>query len=213
MVYTYDAGNNMVSQLYQNWDSSGWVNFMQYNYTYDAGNNQTGYLWQDWNGTTWNNYQQSTSIYDASNNQTNGLIERWNGNAWMILWQEGWTYDVNNFLISEALKSPTCLYTFGFCGDSTYYYFHTAVGINDWTKPQESITVYPNPVVNELNIQNKSTQRFQFELYNSLGEKIYDKWLAGSSCIIDVSPYLKGIYFYKVTEHSNQVTRGKIIKQ
>ena len=77
----------------------------------------------------------------------------------------------------------------------------------------QSISIYPNPSNNELNIHNNSTQTFQFTLYNSLGEKIINKVLIHKANTIDLSGYSNGIYFYKLISDKQLIKSGKLIKQ
>jgi hypothetical protein len=54
--------------------------------------------------------------------------------------------------------------------------------------------VYPNPAENILNIELKGSQKFEFYLYNSLGQMIkYD-----DSSLINLQGFISGIYFYQI---------------
>ncbi len=75
------------------------------------------------------------------------------------------------------------------------------------------VTIFPNPSASEFHIQNNSTEPFHFTLYNSLGEKILNESFNEKISSINISGSSPGIYFYKVTDHSNKITTGKIIKQ
>jgi YD repeat-containing protein len=87
--------------LYQTWNGSAWVNSYQNTYTYDANNNLTSELDQDWNGSAWENSSQYIYTYDANNNLTSELWQDWNGSAWVNSSQYIYTYDANNNLTSE----------------------------------------------------------------------------------------------------------------
>jgi len=87
------------------------------------------------------------------------------------------------------------------------------LGIENLNSNEALITVYPNPTIGELNIQNNSTQLFQFSLYNTLGETIISKSLTNKTSRIDLSDYSDGIYFYKICFESGKTENGKVIKQ
>lgn len=86
-------------------------------------------------------------------------------------------------------------------------------GINDLNTSNPNWIVFPNPSNNILNIQNNSGQKFQFTLYNSLGEKIIETILADKLNTIDLSSFTNGIYFYYAITTEQKITTGKIIKQ
>jgi hypothetical protein len=212
-IYTYDANNNRTSLLYQTWVGSAWENSYQYIYTYDASNNLTSELDQNWNGSAWMNSQQCIYTYDAKNNLTNYLVQTWNGSAWINNTQYTYTYDANNFAISRSYKYWNSAGTIVDYGDSTYYYFHTVLGINDLIVPVESITVYPNPSSGKFTISSNSTIS-ALEIYNLLGELIYSDFKLNQqkSKEIDLSGSAKGIYFIKTYSGTKIYTR-KIVVQ
>ena len=54
---------------------------------------------------------------------------------------------------------------------------NSPLGVENENSTENLVSVFPNPSINILNIQNNSTQPMQFTLYNSLGEKIINKML------------------------------------
>jgi hypothetical protein len=49
IIFTYDAQNNLISELWQEFDEEKWEDFEQYTYSYDENNNaKDGYLWQSY---------------------------------------------------------------------------------------------------------------------------------------------------------------------
>jgi hypothetical protein len=79
--------------------------------------------------------------------------------------------------------------------------------------PLLQILIYPNPSNAGLTIQNNSGQQFQFTLYNSSGEKVIDKILAGKTNLINLSAYSKDIYFYRAGNDVQLIKSGMLIKQ
>ncbi|HAH25992.1 MAG TPA: hypothetical protein DCL77_19900 [Prolixibacteraceae bacterium] len=60
-----------------------------------------------------------------------------------------------------------------------------------------AINVYPNPVVNELNISLNAVNS-KISIYNSLGQKLIEKVSTGSLAKVNVANLSKGVYFVKV---------------
>ena len=79
-------------------------------------------------------------------------------------------------------------------------------------------TVYPNPVVDYLNLHfdDMAGQDFEVQLYDTLGKRVLDKKLRNSSQneILDLSSYGTGIYILTIVQSaSNKSKSFKIIKQ
>jgi hypothetical protein len=95
-VLEYDANNNSISELGENWDGSAWIYSDQVLYTYDDKNNLTEEVWQYWNGTGWDNDQKSIYTYDALNNLLTESVAYWDGDAWANSMKIINTYDANS---------------------------------------------------------------------------------------------------------------------
>ena len=134
----------------------------------------------------------------------------WNGSAWVNFTQFLYTYDADNYIASEARKTWNYAGTAVTAGDSTYYYFHTVVGINNSMMPWESIYVYPNP--SSTNITIGSTIKGSLSIINSSGQIILQQELAEPTITIDVSPLPDGVYLIRVMGEKKALV-GKIIKK
>lgn len=90
-------------------------------------------------------------------------------------------------------------------------------GVNDGISSMQQVKVFPNPSNGkfkfEISNQQLTAEKIDLEIYNTLGEKIISKSLSNKTTVLDLSSYPAGIYFYKVIEHNNKITTGKIIKQ
>jgi len=238
-IYTYDAYNNRTSELWQNWINSAWENELQANYSYDVNNNKISVLEQHWNGSGWVNYSQHAYTYDASNYLISESGQDWIGNAWEDAYQTTYTYDANynlinvlklrhisgsiwrnnyqyistyddnNFTLSNSHKfwnlSGTVLQ-----GDSTDYYFHTIVGINNLVGREGSITVYPNPTSTSITLLTPI--KGSLSILNINGKEILHEGITEPKTQLDINNLPSGVYFVKVTgEKTVQV--GKFIKQ
>ncbi|HTO17454.1 MAG TPA: T9SS type A sorting domain-containing protein [Edaphocola sp.] len=86
------------------------------------------------------------------------------------------------------------------------------VGVTDINRLEKLINIYPNPIVDLLNIQNNSNHTIRFTIYNALGALIFDKTFQNEINTIDLSSYSKGVFFYYITSKDQTIKTGKIIK-
>ena len=240
-TYTYDANNNMTNELDQHWYGSAWVNQMQEIIVYNASNNMTSYLFQIWNGSAWVNSFLGTLTYDANNNMTYALHQTWDGSAWVNQMQDTDTYDANNNMVSELdqswdgsdwVNSALNTYTYDAnnfqksfswkwwnstgtkvtVGDSSYYYYHTVVGLNDPIASDGNITFYPNPASNQISIQTSAISgRNKLTISNLNGQELITRQITEPSTSLDISSLPSGVFIVKVIgEKGLQV--GRFIK-
>jgi hypothetical protein len=87
------------------------------------------------------------------------------------------------------------------------------VGVSEVDLQNSLVNIYPNPIVSNLTILNKSNQKMQLSLYNSSGQKVLDQILTNETSTIDISTYSNEIYFYTLTIDTNIIKSGKFIKQ
>jgi hypothetical protein len=104
-TYTYDTNNKQTSELTRQWNDSIWINDGRYTYTYDTNNNEKSSLAQHWKGNTWQNILLLSSTYDANNNQTSILIQSWNNDTWVNTEQWILTYDTQNNMTSSLRQN------------------------------------------------------------------------------------------------------------
>ena len=90
-------------------------------------------------------------------------------------------------------------------------------GVNELQGEGEKIKVYPNPSngIFELVITNEAKQSLNtVEIYNVLGQQVYQTNIKPGSTEINLRSQPQGIYLYRViTETGNLVGEGKIVKQ
>ena len=65
ITYTYDENNNMIEELSQSRNGSGWVDYWRITYTYDVNNNMIEDLVQDWDGSNWVNARRTIYTYQS----------------------------------------------------------------------------------------------------------------------------------------------------
>ena len=202
----------MMGGLTQTWNGSVWEDSSQFTCTYDAKNNMTGGLNQTWNGSAWENSSKWTDTYDANNNLTNQLFQVWNGTNWVNEWQYLSTFDANNFEKSYAYKNWNTTATKVTSGDSSYYYYHTVLGIHDLMVQNVNIAVYPNPASNIITVETSViTDKSQLSIINLNGQQLITRQITGPNATLDISSLPNGVYFVRLTSES-KVALGKFIK-
>lgn len=82
---------------------------------------------------------------------------------------------------------------------------------NDSFNQLKTISVYPNPTNNILNLTIDTNAKV--EIYNLLGKVIAIKNINVGNSKIDLSNYPSGMYLLKVTNENNQTKTIKIAKQ
>lgn len=124
----------------------------------------------------------------------------------------------NNFAIipgatSQSYIATTGSYavqvTQGTCIDTSDCILLTPLGIAATTTGKP--LVYPNPLMNELVIENNaSSEKLFFEILNSTGQVVFNGDLNGKT-VIDASDFSPGIYLVKIVGHGI-FTVKKVVK-
>jgi hypothetical protein len=83
-----------------------------------------------------------------------------------------------------------------------------------FTNLSEAISLYPNPVQNELNILTKSeiSQNCRFAIFDSKGMIVHEQKINNKTEVIDISNLSKGVYLFKFNNGGKTITE-KFIKQ
>lgn len=72
-------------------------------------------------------------------------------------------------------------------------------GINETSKENEWIEVFPNPTNNQFTIQTKTAEKLNAQLFDVTGKEVSDKISFINSSIINTQEISNGIYFLKIT--------------
>jgi hypothetical protein len=102
---TYDANNNMLTELYEYWSNGQWVNSDRGTCTYDANNNMLTGLWEYWSNGQWVNSYRYAYTYDPDNNMLSELYEQWSSGQLVNSYRITYTYDVNNNMLTELYEN------------------------------------------------------------------------------------------------------------
>ena len=88
--------------------------------------------------------------------------------------------------------------------------FTPVLSLNDIEEEDISINIYPNPTSKEVNISSESFIN-SIEVFNSLGQRIYQENIKSKEKTIDISSFSKGIFIIGVNTDKGYV-RKKLIK-
>jgi len=110
---------------------------------------------------------------------------------------------------SHRYNNPNTEYGYGI--PDFYKAYTTHVGINDY-KPLQ-LSVYPNPVTDQLNIVNPDGNIQTVTLYNTSGQLVLQTAVSHSPILeINVTSLSKGFYVGSATLNNNQIATFKFVK-
>jgi len=84
-------------------------------------------------------------------------------------------------------------------------------GLNEIRLEDNSITLYPNPTSKDVNISSENIIN-SIEVFNSLGQRIYQEKAKSKERTIDISSFSKGVYIIGVSTDMGYI-RKKLIKE
>lgn len=87
------------------------------------------------------------------------------------------------------------------------------VGLSEFTKNNEQIKLYPNPIEDKLKLQFPNTNDFSVSIYNTLGEKIIDFHNNEKLSEIDMSLLESGIYVLMFEDSFGEKFSRRVIKK
>ena len=98
-------------------------------------------------------------------------------------------------------------------GDSSYIYYHTIMGINDYMVPSKCIVLFPNPSSDFITIETSELPTpSQLSISNLNGEELFTRQITSPKTQLDISSLPSGVYFVRLTCEKKAAT-GKFIKQ
>lgn len=85
---------------------------------------------------------------------------------------------------------------------------------NKTIKPQEKVTVYPNPAQNEVTIEHSKYDIAKIEIYNSLGNLVHEQGnVTPPATKLSLENFASGIYIIRSIDKNQVYYTYKIIKQ
>lgn len=87
---------------------------------------------------------------------------------------------------------------------------HCTLGINDEAS-QNTVTIFPNPVTNELNIETNNNGFSEIILYDITSRKLMQQNFT-NSVSLNTEQLAKGLYLYEVRDRHGLFKKGKVVK-
>lgn len=99
-----------------------------------------------------------------------------------------------------------------FKGDLSNCIDYTTTGISDRDQDEILFNIYPNPATDYLNIQLEDNKIEEMELFSSNGKSlIRETQISDTEFKLDLSSYLKGIYFLRIKAGDEVITRKVVL--
>ena len=132
------------------------------------------------------------------------------------------------YLDGQALPEPPSATYWPTVNGSYQVLVTDANGCNNWSEPFEltnvgvavlplssGFTVYPNPLINSIWLQNEYEGPFEYTVVNSLGQPLLRGRTApnANGCSIDLGPYPAGSYFIYIQHGGLFPTVLPVVKQ
>ncbi|MBL0343628.1 MAG: T9SS type A sorting domain-containing protein [Bacteroidetes bacterium] len=161
------------------------------------------------------------------------------GDYWIIktdsignkIWDKRFGGPGDNILTCFALLPDSSIMLFGYADSGTtsvkthpgngltdywlvhFKYNNSPIGINELSYDNQSISIYPNPVTDELLLHSQSNLPLQyFRLYDLTGRLVYEQ-LEFDEKTVNISQLKPAIYFYQILGSRNNFYNGKLLKQ
>jgi hypothetical protein len=87
---------NALSQI---WNGTGWDDANYYSFVWDANNDLISFLIQNYSSSVLVNNAQTTYAYDGQHNQIYSLYQSWTGTSWLTSGETTSSFDSNGFMI------------------------------------------------------------------------------------------------------------------
>lgn len=175
--YEYDeAGNRVLQTSATHYDLDDWMYTYKVQYNHDANGNIIASADYYYNETDWELESTMTYNYDLTVpvEATAGI---------MMVWDD--ELPIHNKLLDWELRANDDAYT-------TTFYYSNCVGLTE--KPENLLTVYPNPAWEKVTIDGSEVTEVQ--VYNALGQKV--KTVRNTN-EIPVSDLPQGVYLLRIT--------------
>lgn len=94
-------------------------------------------------------------------------------------------------------------------------YSPTSSSVDDIFNRKQPHEIFPNPIILDgtIRFQNPKFSTVQLEIFNLKGAKVISDATDSNQFLINAKPLSSGIYFYKVSDNSNQLFAGKFVKE
>ena len=189
---TYDTDNNLDTLLYQKYLFNGWTDDYRTIYDYDANHNRTLILEQLAVGIgVWENQDKYEYTYDQYDKITHLVNSQFENNAWQYIYQYNVINDDDHNRVTEVFQTWENEWE---NQDSTQYYYTNLTGVKE-NFDLHSMTLFPNPVRDMLNIEFEKAFDGQISMYNLQGKLVAkQRSFMENVARLDVSDLVPGQY-------------------
>lgn len=230
--YSYDAFNNLILSITAYWDGTQWVLNQKGEYTYDSNGNQILEINLYWDGSQWVSWYKYEITFDANGNVTEEKGWEWDGMQWMETYKDELTYNnmysFNDLILPSFFEEDNIYFNHMMTqfeefekdtatGNWISYFkaslYYSAMNVNSVSDIEgANISVYPNPVTNQINVTFSGTNSTaQFDLFDLQGRLLMSKRVASREQI-DLGHLNIGMYFYNLVL-GDETHTGKLIKE
>lgn len=202
-------------------DGGDWVNAYRATADYNAMEFPLFYLEEIWDGSGWVNGWRSVWEYDSFYNITLMTDEEWWDDAWEITWGDRYTYeyDANNNIAVEYYE----VFYGGFSKSwekihKLESWYQDVTGISAIMNAKATVSVFPNPAGNYLNVQFdefSTGSPIHYQILDLTGRSILAGQLStseGGSVQLNIHDVPNGVYVLRV-ESGNMNENIKVIKR
>lgn len=223
--YIYDEVGVRLNIIAYTFNQGQWVNDSKYEWVYNHQTNNNGNMEDDIRVM-----QRNCYLTDNTDNWKTQPVSRYNISydtsssshyplyPTMSLLFEGWEEWFNTINSSypiskdERWREDHDTRILSYVETSTYNYEEVVLGINEVEKKDASISVYPNPTNDILNIETKETSKpLQIKLYNTTGKEVIKTNLTSNQ--INISNLPQGLYLLNIISNGKIIKTEKIVKK
>lgn len=194
-IYTYNTTTNKIEKLeMQIWNNNQWENDIKVDITW-TGNSLLVADFQTWNGLSWDKLQQITLTFNSLGYPTTDMSETWNGTAYV--------FDPANNDYKER-----------------WYYepYNNNVGVQDVANNVfGGVTIFPNPTNETLTIafQQPTNTAKNVLVMDMMGKILLQTTVeaASNTTSINLSGLTNGNYLVELNDESGIRYTTKVVKQ
>jgi hypothetical protein len=135
---------------------------------------------------------------------------RYDGSTWVTIGSPGFTSDTATMtnISFNSTGNPCVVYQdWEYSGKATAMVYDYPVG--NIKLDNSSISVYPNPTSDRLRIvmNQPGTSENVIEIFNIIGQKLYETQFIGNSIMLHLKEYSRGTYLLKITNGTSVYKR------
>ena len=190
-----------------------WRNVMLYDFSLSVGD--TYYLYGDLPFEV-----VAVDTIEINGTRRRQLTLNWDSSLYVCTWTEGignnlgLLFDIEMRIVTGGANGELRCYEYN--GELQYHQGEEGcgnpfVGLNVIQKEDNSIILYPNPASKEVKISSENIINF-IEVFNSLGQKVYQTNVKQKEKTLDINSLSKGVYIIGVNTDKGYI-RKKLIKE